>query len=238
MDLKEADILGEDIESHWYYRSKAKALTAFIDDIPKTQILDIGAGSGFFSDHILKNSSATSSICVDISYDKEFDMSSGSKTLHFRKSIDKTEADLVLLMDVLEHVKDDVGLLREYVAKVPSGANFLISVPAFQWLWSAHDVFLEHERRYTLNQIEDVVKSSGLGIVRGSYFFTAVLPIAALTRIAQRMFGKDEEKPESQLKKHSSLTNSVLSNLSEIDFFYLKNNRVAGLTIFCLAKKA
>ena len=79
------------------------------------------------------------------------------KPIHFRREIGELHADVVLLMDVLEHVEDDVGLLRQYVEKVPSGARFLISVPAFQVLWSDHDVFLEHKRRYTVAKVEHVV---------------------------------------------------------------------------------
>ena len=50
------------------------------------------------------------------------------------------------------------GLLRHYAAKVPSGAHFLVTVPAFRFLWSGHDVFLEHKRRYTLAEIEATMR--------------------------------------------------------------------------------
>ena len=56
---------------------------------------------------------------------------------------------VILLMDVLEHVDDDVGLLRAYAEPARPGTRFIVSVPAFSWLWSAHDEFLEHRRRYT-----------------------------------------------------------------------------------------
>ena len=60
----------------------------------------------------------------------------------------------MLLMDVIEHIEDDVGLVGEYVNKVAPGTQFIATVPAFMWLWSGHDVFLEHVRRYTLPRIE------------------------------------------------------------------------------------
>jgi hypothetical protein len=66
------------------------------------------------------------------------------KPLLFRRSVDQSDADLVLLMDVIEHVEDDVGLVREYANKVAPGTRFITTVPAFMWLWSGHDVFLEH----------------------------------------------------------------------------------------------
>ena len=54
------------------------------------------------------------------------------------------------------------GLVRHYAAKVPSGAHFLVTVPAFRFLWSGHDVFLEHKRRYTLPEIEKTMRDAGL----------------------------------------------------------------------------
>ncbi len=178
MDLKESDILGEDISEHWYYRSKAKAMVKFLGKKQPSAILDIGAGSGFFSRYLLDNTSAEDAWCVDIRYENDSDGFQHQKPVYFRRSIDNVEVDVVLLMDVLEHVDDDVGLLHHYVNKVPQGAQFLISVPAFQFMWSGHDVFLEHKRRYRLNVIENVAHQAGLTVKRGAYFFGAVFPQA------------------------------------------------------------
>ena len=161
MDLKETDILGASINEHWYYRSKANAMIRLLSGVSPSIILDIGAGSGFFSKKLLSDTMAIEAWCVVISYESDSDDLEAEKPIYFRKSVGKVNADLVLLMDVLEHVDDDVGLLREYVTKVPRGAKFLISVPAFQFLWSGHDVFLEHKRRYRLNQMERVVRQAG-----------------------------------------------------------------------------
>ncbi len=125
-------------------------------------ILDIGAGSGFFTKYLLSNTSAENGICVDISYLKEWHEQVAGKKIQFRNNCGPVDADLVLLMDVLEHVDNDLELLREYVEKVPNGTRFLISVPAFNFLWSKHDDFLGHKRRYTLNTLSKVVSLAGL----------------------------------------------------------------------------
>jgi hypothetical protein len=57
-------------------------------------------------------------------------------------------------MDVLEHVDDDVGILRDAMSSAAPDATFLISVPAFQFMCSGHDASLEHKRRYTLRGVE------------------------------------------------------------------------------------
>lgn len=237
MDLKETDILGEHIDQHWYYRSKRAAMQKFLGDINPSSILDVGAGSGFFSRALLDRTDATTAWCVDISYPEDYDDQSAGKPIHFRRSVEQLNADLVLLMDVLEHVEDDVGLLADYVAKVPSGAHFLISVPAFQFLWSDHDVFLEHYRRYRLHEIEDVAQQAGLTVLRGSYYFGAVFPLAATLRLLERCRGTTEPQPRSQLKQHSRVVNATLSTLSAMELPFLAFNRCAGLTAFCLATK-
>ena len=237
MDLKETEILGADIAGHWYYSSKAKAMSQLLGTIKPSKILDVGAGSGFFSRYLLNHTNAQEAWCVDISYDADSDAQESGKAVHYRRSIDSIDADLVLLMDVLEHVDDDVGLLQDYVNKVPTGSQFLITVPAFQFLWSGHDDFLEHKRRYTLNHLEDVVRRTGLTVKQGTYYFGSVFPIAATLRLAQKQTG-GAKPAQSQLTKHSPLVNTVLKSLCEAELPFMNFNRTAGLTVFCLAEKA
>ena len=237
MDLKETDILGADIGHHWYYRSKATAMRRLLSGAPTSIILDVGAGSGFFSRRLLSETSANEAWCVDISYGNDSDASEAGKPVYFRRSVDMVNADLVLLMDVLEHVDDDIGLLEHYVQRVPSGARFLVSVPAFQFLWSGHDVFLEHKRRYRLNQIEGVVKQAGLTVKHGAYYFGAVFPIAATIRLATNWINKQQQEARSQLSIHHPLINGALAAMCYAELPFLARNRLAGLTAFCLAEK-
>lgn len=236
MDLKETAILGADIERHWYYSAKAKAMTRMLGQFAPRTILDVGAGSGFFSRHLLGSTAAHEAWCVDTSYEAERSSRASGKPIHFRRSIGTIEADLVLMMDVLEHVDNDVALLRDYVAKVPDETAFMITVPAFQFLWSDHDEFLEHKRRYKLKQLEATVIEAGLEIRQGAYFFGAVFPIAATLRLAQRLFGR-RRPARSQLTTHSALANLTLKILCTLELPILRLNRVAGLTAFCLAVK-
>ena len=235
MDLKETDILGSSIDQHWYYASKAAATTRMLGNTPVTRILDVGAGSGFFSHHLLRHSAAREAWCVDISYDQDSDATTAGKPVHYRRGIDSVDADLVLLMDVLEHVDDDVGLLKAYVDKVPSGSRFLMTGPAFQFLWSGHDDFLEHKRRYTLAQLETVARDAGLNVKQGAYYFGLVFPIAATLRLLPK--GAQPSPPRSQLKQHHPLVNTVLKTLCSVELPFMGANRLAGLTVFVLAQK-
>ncbi|CAM3821215.1 class I SAM-dependent methyltransferase [Polynucleobacter arcticus] len=238
MDLKEVDILGGNIGKHWYYQSKAKALSNLISGLNSKKILDIGSGSAFFSRYILDHSDANEAWCIDISYLSESDESRAGKTLHYRKSIhEANEIELVLLMDVLEHIEDDLTFLSHYVSMVPAGTAFLISVPAFQWLWSSHDEYLEHQRRYTLSEVEKLAKMAGLEINLGCYFFGLVLPIAAVVRLFERCLKPSSGQLKSSMKSHSPLVNFSLKMICSLECTLLRHNRLAGLSVFCLARK-
>jgi SAM-dependent methyltransferase len=233
MDLKEEDILGADIGRHWYYRSKAAALRRAVSRLAPRRILDIGAGSGFFSRHLLAEGGAQSALCVDIGYPADRDDSVAGKPVLYRRDTGPTDCDLVLMMDVLEHVDDDRGLVRLYADKVPSGAHFLATVPAFRFLWSGHDVFLEHKRRYRLAEIEQTMADAGLEVVHGAYYFGFIFPLAAVVRLATR----GDTSPKSSLSRQGALANGLLTLACAAELPLFKWNRMAGLSAFVLARK-
>jgi SAM-dependent methyltransferase len=236
MDLKETSILGPAVESHWYYRSKARAMRALLGNVERSTILDVGAGSGYFSRYLLQNTGAEASWCVDTSYPDNSDECYVGKSVHLRRAVGETPAQIVLLMDVLEHVDDDLSLLEEYVSKVPAGSIFLISVPAFEFLWSGHDEFLDHKRRYRIDQVKELVRAAGLRVDRSCYFFGAVFPIAAAIRLAKKLLFLGRN-PRSELKKHHPAVNRLLETICRAELPFMKLNRLAGLTVFCLARK-
>jgi 2-polyprenyl-3-methyl-5-hydroxy-6-metoxy-1,4-benzoquinol methylase len=233
MDLKEEDILGADIGRHWYYRSKAAALRRMVGPLAPQHLLDVGAGSGFFSRHLLTEGGAQSALCVDVGYECNRDETLDGKPVLYRRDCGPTDCDLVLMMDVLEHVDDDVGLVRDYATKVPSGAHFLVTVPAFRFLWSGHDVFLEHKRRYTLPEIQKTMGNAGLTIVKGAYFFGFIFPLATAVRLASR----GDTRPRSSLSKQGTLSNNLLTAVCTAELPLFPINRLAGLSAFVLAKK-
>lgn len=234
MDLKEEAILGDAVAEHWYYRAKLAAVRRLLQGGRVREILDVGAGAGFFSRALLRSGEIVAATCVDPGYGEERDEIVAGKPLRFRRGVARTAADLVLMMDVLEHVDDDVGLLGEYVSKAPSGAWFVLTVPAFQFLWSGHDVFLEHRRRYTLGSLEGVARAAGLRVERGCYFYGALFLLAAASRLFGRLRGGE---PKSQLRRSGALANALLWSACRIELPFFRANRLAGLTAMALAAK-
>ena len=239
MDLKEADILGDELSRHWYYVSKGRALTSLLGDRHFDEVVDVGAGSGVFSRQLLDSDICDRANCVDTSYPADSDDVHNGKPLLMRRSAEGAAPSLLLMMDVLEHVDDDLGLLRNYTDGMPSGGLVFITVPAFQFLWSGHDVFLEHYRRYTLPQVEALITAGGLEPVRGRYFFGLLFPVAALLRLWDRVkAGRPGSTPKSALRRSPAWLNRLLIWIHDVERLSLfRINRLAGLSVVFLARK-
>ena len=237
MDVRELQVLGDAVADHWYYRSKARALQRELADTNYQRLLDVGAGSGFFSRWLLERSAIGEALCVDTGYREGKVEHVGDKPLAFAPATGPVDADLVLMMDVLEHVDDDGQLLRQYLHKVPAGSTFVITVPAFQFLWSSHDVFLEHRRRYTAASLARTVRDAGLEIERLHYFFALLFPLALVSRLADRLLRREGQETRSQLRRHSRLGNAILAALCRLELPVMKFNRLGGLSVFCRCRK-
>ena len=236
MDLKEVGPIVTDEGAHWYYASKALALKRCLGRRDPERILDVGAGSGFFSKMLLLNTGAKSAVCVDPGYPADWSETQRGKMIAFRRQSAVGDADVVLLMDVIEHVDDDIGLLRSYAASARTGTRFIVSVPAFAWMWSPHDDFLEHRRRYTLDQALAALSAAGLKPVSGFYFFAALFPPIAVLRLWRRARGTPES-PGSDLRLHHPITNQLLGWVCRAESAVARYNRLFGLSAFAVAEK-
>ena len=238
MDLKELQALGGEPDKHWYYRSKVRALLRLLDGRVAKHLIDVGAGSAYFSRHLLTKGTVGRVTCVDTGYPADDGDPGEGRPMRRRRQLipgEDSSADGLLFMDVLEHVEDDAGLVRHYVDWAQPGAWFAFTVPAFDWLWSDHDVFLEHRRRYTLIELEACVARAGLKVVNGCYCFGAVLPLAVVTRLAKR---KVRSGPAaSQLQRHHPWVDQMLGGLCTLELPLLPFNRLGGLSALCLAVK-
>ncbi len=238
MDLKEEDILGDKIHEHWYYVSKGRAMRQFLGDITVDEVLDVGAGSGVFSKQLIDHGMAKAAVCVDPEYAEDREEEHDGKLIKFVKNIDKTTQELTLMMDVLEHVPDDVALLKEYADSMSDNGQVLITVPAFQFMWSGHDIFLEHYRRYTIEMMEKTITDAGLEPIKSRYFFGSLFPLIAAIRLTKRAVFDQELESKSELKLYPSWLNKTLTGIHDAERMSLFSfNKYFGLSVFCLCGK-
>ncbi len=98
-----------------------------------------------------------------------------------------TTFDVVAAFDVVEHCEDDRRAMTELARVLRPGGRLLLSVPAYAWAWSDHDVRAGHHRRYTRRDLERLVRAAGLDVERSTYAFTAVFPFFVAERLARRL---------------------------------------------------
>lgn len=230
MDLIESG-LANPIQ-HWYYWHKFRAILKLIaDDLARSNYLvDVGAGSALFSLEILKNYSNLEVIAIDTGYKKDIEHIKTNR-ISFRRDGIGVVGDIYLFTDVLEHLPNDVKGLTEYVKLAPIGAKFVFTVPAFMSLFSGHDIYLKHYRRYRKKQLKFVLQSAGLCIKKSQYLYSLLFPLAWIMRKLP-----SSQDVVSQMKDHGVFINIFLRWILQIEHNLLSKVPF-GISIIALAEK-
>ena len=186
MDLKEVG--GKYALRHPWETSRCRFFSRLIrqnsDDDSEIEILDLGAGDGFFAGELIRDFNQIRGItCVDPGYAQNRPESENPK-LRFHEQPGSGKYDWILLLDVLEHMKDDQAFLEDVVNQnLKEGGKILISVPAWNVLFSNHDRFLGHWRRYSPGHAELLIHSAGLHIDQKGGLFHGLLAPRVISRI-------------------------------------------------------
>ena len=158
------------------------------------RVLDIGAGDGYLGRSLLGGIPAGSSVtCVDPNYtDAELERfaSPPAAGLSFTRARPDGRFDVILMLDVIEHVADDRAFLAEILDEslAPNGA-VVVSVPAWDLLYGKHDLALKHFRRYQPAQCRALLETAGLRVVHDGGLFHSLLLPRILQRIAEATLG-------------------------------------------------
>jgi trans-aconitate methyltransferase len=175
-----------------------RVLAASLDVDALATVLDVGAGDGWFAERLSERIGARRIVCWDTAYtpdllaDRRFSAPSGVELSTKRPA---GRFDLLLLLDVLEHVEDDRAFLDDLVREnLASGGRVLISVPAWPCLFSSHDVRLRHYRRYTPRSARTVLRGARLEIIRSAGLFHSLLLPRAL-HVARAHVTNDSRPP-------------------------------------------
>jgi SAM-dependent methyltransferase len=205
MDLSEVQAAGD--RRHPWEVARARFFRRVLADAgalaaPRA-VLDVGAGDGYLARGLLDVLPAGSEVvCLDPLYTDEDLRRSAAEPragLSFVREAPARRFDVVLLLDVIEHVPDDRAFLGGFVAtSLAPGGLVLVSVPAWQPLFSAHDTALKHYRRYSPAACRALLDEADLATVRGGGLFHALIAPRLLTVAAekvQRLLGRAPRPP-------------------------------------------
>ena len=185
-------------DRHWWYRGRRRVLDEVIDDLrlpARASILDAGCGSGRNMIELARHGAVTgvelssTSVCVA----RERGVGEVIEGSVLEMPFDAGSFDLAASLDVIEHLQDDLAALRELRRVVKPGGALLVTVPAYQWLWSGHDEINHHFRRYTRRSLQRVGEQAGWRQVRTTYFNSLLLPAAIVLRVLDRFNRKTTE---------------------------------------------
>lgn len=143
--------------------------------------------------------------------------------------------DLVCMFDVLEHIEDERAVLKDVRSLLNGTGKLIVTVPAYGWLWGAHDEFLHHKRRYTLHQLEQALTGSGLAQTKLSYFNTWLFPLVAFGRLFDKL-----SKPTSSTGTGVPPVgiNWLLKTIFTSEKWLLKIGRIPfGVSLLAISKK-
>jgi len=159
-------------------------------------LLEIGVGTGFVMRELRRSFPQTRMWASDIHIEGlQFaaERVAGSVDLlqmDARQIPFRSEFDVVCLFDVLEHIQDDEGVLKELSCVLKPGGGLLLTVPQHMFLWGPFDEGGFHKRRYGTNELERKVKAAGFDVLVKSSFISFLLPVLYLSRLRSRWKGE------------------------------------------------
>jgi SAM-dependent methyltransferase len=203
-------------QTHWWYVARRKILSDLIareiKPVKGVQILEIGCGTGH-NFPVLTRFGHVDALEIDDSAraiaSERLGRAVGSTPLPELSGVADASYDLIALLDVLEHIEGDLAALSSIRAKLRPGGHVLLTVPANQWMWSAHDAVHHHHRRYNRSTLSKVVAAAGLRVQMVSHFNSLLFPLAAAVRIAGKITGREEADDAQPAAPLNSLFKAV-----------------------------
>lgn len=241
-DERDAMLAAADV--HWWYRGRQRILRAELGAlaIPAgARLLDVGCGSG-----------QTVALLSEFGTAIGVDPDPGSVTHALAHGHAAMVASLPTLpfsdatftvttcLDVLEHLDDDRGALEELRRVTAPDGALVVSVPAYQALWSSHDVANEHRRRYRAETLRAVALAAGWRTTRLTYFNSLLLPAAATVRLAERLRRRPRQPGRSDLALTPPALNGLLELPLRAEAAYLRTGArlPAGLSVLAVMRRA
>jgi len=153
---------------------------------------DIGAGDAYFTDKVTDITNNTV-FAIDNEYCNK---KSDGKVVYLNEIslLKDNSVDYLIMMDILEHIENDDSFFKECLTKLRSNGKIIITVPALQFLFSKHDEFLKHFRRYNKKQLSILLKNNNINIIDIHYFYTILFILRLIITVKEKIFHINNNK--------------------------------------------
>jgi SAM-dependent methyltransferase len=218
MKKRFAEQYGDLEEWHWWFRGRRKIIESILSDqviAGQRRVLSVGCGPAAGLAWLLPFAGSLGKV-VGLDIDPTHARNLNENIEFVVGSLEDAPLadasfDVVLALDVLEHLDDDSKGLREAVRLVKPKGLLLLTVPALPSLWGGQDVVSEHRRRYTKRSFVRLFKNAGLSEYHVRYFNTLLFPLVAAVRLSRRSAGMGARQRSDFEDNRPGLINDALT---------------------------
>lgn len=180
---------------------------------------DIGSGDKYFTSKI-RSITTGKVFAVDSEYTENGIDENEIMCLNDISLLENNSIDCVVMMDVLEHIENEDEFLKIVLTKLKPDGKIVITVPAMQFLFSSHDIFLKHYRRYSRKRLLSVLKKHNIKIEKSHYFYTSLFLLRLISFLLENKKSTKNEAVGIGMWKHkeNSLITKILKLSLNIDF--------------------
>ena len=226
---------------HWWFVARRQIIEKILKSLhlnPKSDILEVGCGPGGNLEMLSKfgNLFALESDtgAREVANSRKI-LQVAHGTLPGNIPFGKQRFDLIAMFDVLEHIDDDVAVLDALYERLRPNGVLLLTVPAYMFLWSHHDVVNQHKRRYMRGQLTRLAKNRGYLVTYATYFNTLLFPVVLAVRLLEKLLNKNEGNDVGMPPKAA---NTLLRYIFGSERFLLPHIRLPfGVSILVVARK-
>ncbi len=232
-------------DTHWWYVSKQRIVAKLIERYAKRgaakarlNIADLGCGCGAMLNRLKDQHDVvgvdSSPLAIQFCARRGIAVQQGSFPNEI--PLQPVVYDVVLLLDVIEHLQDDYAGVQTAARLLKPGGVAIVTVPAFQWLWSDWDELHHHFRRYNRKMLRQVLSTAGLKVELLSYANTSLFPLAAAARMVHKMRKKKIESADMHIPL--APVNATFRELYSFERFTLGRLPMPfGLSVVSVARK-
>ena len=226
-------------DRHWWYRARRKIIAELIRRYARprveAQVLEIGCGTGH-NLAMLAGFGHVDGLELDDEAralsEKRLGRAIMSSPLPELADVADRHYDLIGAFDVIEHIEDDSAAIASIAKKLKPGGKLVMTVPAHQWMWTAHDAVNHHKRRYSRGGLKALLEQSPMKLEKIGYFNSLLFPLAIAERAASKLRGRED----ADVKLPPAALNAVLETIFAAERHLVGRLPLTpGLSLFAIA---